>query len=562
MDKPSIFEKVLALASPKIAKRRFDDRVAFSACCDDPRYSNESERRNTTSDRSRLEWKYGKSKSETANSGTEGREKQTLRNRVEVQLRNTPLLKSVLRDLQTYVPPTGYEPGTSNSEWNSKISEFIAEWDSKADLRGLKSFFDILGLIEVEKTRGGDVGIAAVQGSQDDRFLSLQPIPGARIGNPTPGVTSGDSYYPDNFPQNLRNHNRYRNGIEFSKDGRAVRVHVWRLKVSEDKPQYGVQQPTVWEYDVSYEFSKAFWFLTDSLYLDEDRGKSDFEQCLDSVESVVRTLKSTSNRLEFFSKLAGFLKGGDGDIGDLPGMGQGSESCEACGGEGCSECGPTRIDMGELLEVWGIPEGKEFEPAKFDLDSKMLLSVVNALMESAAFSVHLPPSFINLRYDKTGQGTVERGDQQKAQREFTRRRRSLAKMIAKPIVQAALLQGRAAGDVRIASIPVDELIKGEFIYPPDISVDPGREGRQLLAERQAGLIPDSIYQSKFERSPQRIRDMKNQELSAHIEDIRMHSGESDWSPSPEYVAAYLRETKSMNREITHGAPDRTPGDEG
>ena len=143
-----------------------------------------------------------------------------------------------------------------------------------------------------------------------------------------------------------------------------------------------------------------------------------------------------------------------------------------------------------------------------------------------------------------------RGDQQKAQREFTRRRRALGKMIARPIIKAALIQGKLSNDTRLASIPADELIKGEFIYPPDISVDPGREGKQLLAERQAGLIPDSMYQSKFERSPQRIRDMKNQELTAHMADIREHSGESDWNPSPEYVAAYLRETKSMNSEIT------------
>jgi hypothetical protein len=554
--RPNRTERFIAAFSPAMAMKRMRNRLEFS----------------TASDRG-LAASQGKTDPSLVpgvspqklnrESRVEQRKRMILRGRIEESLEKSPILKSILRDMQTFVPPTGWEPSTDNAEHNNNISEFIADWDCKCDSKGLTSFFAMLGLAEVEKVRGGDIGFAAVNVGGDKRYLTLQPVPGCRIGYPKLSEDDSDAYWPRGFSPTKKTHLHYRNGIEFEVikgvSGRAVKAHVWKLdidKVTGDALRLNDEND--WVYDTSFRFGKQFWFLSDSLYLADVRGSSDFIQCTDEIESVVRILKSTASRVEFFSKLAGILKGGSGDIGELPGAAMNfteDDSC-GCGGRGCEKCGPTEIKMGEYLQVWALADGKDFDPSTFDLNADMLLAITNALLESAAFATHLPPSFVNLRGGQATQGTAERSSLEKAQREFMRRRRILIKQVARPIIQAALLHGHAAGDARLAGIPRGELLKGDFISPPDVSVDSGRDGKQLLAERNAGLIPDTLYHAKFERSPRRIRALKNQELEQHLEDVRLHSGKTDWSPSPEYVAAFLRSsTNQMDVNIT------TPGDE-
>ena len=534
--KPNLTERVLAVLSPKLASRRLRDRAEFSQDCKDGVRCTTTDRR----DSERQRWKSKLNK----NTREENRKKQTTRARIEELFEESEVISSICRDLETYVAPTGYEASTSRTEWNDQISSFIESFDCECEYRGLITFWEMLALAEVEKARSGDIGLAAIDptgedSARDHRYLPIQGISGCRIGNPSSGTIVDDSYYPPKFPETKRVPGIYRNGIEFE-DGRAVRAHIWKLV--ESKPGELTPDRVEWEYDTAFTFRENFWFLSDARFIDEDRAKSEFAQCIDKITSVIYTLKSTANRLEFFSRLAGFLKGGDGDVGEgFPGqVASGSNpNCE-CGGTGCEKCGPKVIEMAEMLEIWGIPEGKEFDPSTFDLDAEMLLAVVEALLQSAAFCVHLPSSFVSLRGSSKGaQGTVERSDLQKAQREFMRRRRKLVKRLARPIIRAALLWGQDHKDSRLKGIPPEELIKGEFIFPPDISVDPGRDGKQLLSERTAGLLPDTLYHAKFERSPRRIRDLKNRELEQLISDVQRISGESDWKPTPREVAKFL-----------------------
>ena len=460
-----------------------------------------------------------------------------------------PIVRYLAGDFQTYVPPIGYEARTDDHAKNEKINAWARDWTANCDYTEMRSFYEMLGLLEWGKTRDGRGALVFVE-KKGTPHLTLQSISAERIGNPSSVCDTEAAYYPPKLPASKRNRSWYFDGIEFDARGIPVKIHVWKRIFTPPKTDTvnhnaiaaqilskGSEGDGHWTYDTAFDWESTL-YAVNTLDPEDFSGKSDLEPAIKHLTSALNLVRGATNQAEFYARLAGFLTGGDGEVDDLPGGDSSGEACESCGGAGCSECGPSVFRIGEFLEIWGIPEGKAFLPSPNSTDSDTLVTLLeNFLFASAPTTCHIPPSFIGLK-GKSLQGTDTRTDLDKALQEFKRRRRAQATHVKKAF-RAAFLAAKANGNPLLKEIALEDILSGEWTYVRDITPDFGKMASEIRKDYEKGLASEDDVNRVWERSGTRVAAANKRGVNRLLADMREQLGE-DWVPSPEMLLQLYR----------------------
>lgn len=458
----------------------------------------------------------------------------------------------IARDMMTYVPPIGYEAKTDNPKVNRAINTYIKTWAKKrnCDITKRHGFYNMLALQAWQIPRDGYSSIAVVKRNRIGRWMLLQEIEAERIGNPDVSWNEHvleDRYWPplEAMDADKRTRNLYVDGFELDQWGAPIKVHLWKRNYRgpngkfEDKEfrqgellrrALTSEEDFNWEYDKSMDYN-SFFMGVDPVSTDDYFAPTAFEPAINKIETALRTLQGVSSQAEFWTRFAGFYKGGGGELDDLGGEGGGGIDCDECGGEGCHACGPNLFEINDLLSVLGVPEGKDFVPSEHKIDAETLTVVMDTLLSSAAFSVHLPASFVGLKGRRL-QGTDIRIDVDRAMFEFRRRRRNQREDVT-DIIAATLQHGLDRTDPLLDGVSESDIGEGDPLYARDITADFERLAKMMREDRAAGLAVDSEIISLSERSPDRVKEALKRQNAELIAEIREMTGDPEWNPSAE-----------------------------
>ena len=480
-------------------------------------------------------------------------------------------VKSIARDLQTYVQPIGYEAKTDDPEKNRRIDAFILEWADKCDFFRQHTFWEMLGLAEIGKTFDGYHGLAVVQleepskeangasadsdhdSDEEDRtFLQLQAFDPTQIGCPSATSSIKDAeYYPPDFPEKKQNALYYYEGIEFDKHGRPIKVHTWTRKAKD--PNKVTDTPTItkagesrkdadmeWAYDQAYTW-KQFLLFSDPLKTNDILPSTDFEQAIEKLLVAIGILTGVCDKADFASRILGTYEGGDGHI-EANDLNSGGASTCGCGKPECQACNPPSIEIEGGRKILGIPDGKKFKPSEFKVDPETFRMTMEMLVSSSAVSVHLPPSFTGINMGRL-QGTDLRIKLESATAEMNRRR-DLQRPRALRIVRAAILHGKEKGDKRLTDIEVADIMDGNFLYRRDPSADIQRQGKEFRADVKAGFRCESDVQAMYGRSSEQVNQKRKREITRLLQDIQEVRKKYGEEFSLSFVASLFREQAS------------------
>lgn len=426
---PTRFERFLASVAPGFARDRYRQRVAFEY-----EAAKQTRLRGSASTLSNPETYRG------------ARDRITLMREARDLIDNFPLFAALNATTEMYVVgELNYQPQTGDAVADKEFKAYLDEYlFNGCDLSGRMGYEELIGLAYMQANTDGDFGIVTRRAG--DR-LYLQGIEADRIGD----------------PNDCRIEDGYVGGITYDRaTGRPLSYRVYRRT-----PAEGYVDPV----EVS---PLDFAHICMRKRHDEQRGRSRFAAALKHARDVKEILEAERIGVKFDSHHAGVAYTETGMPDDDP----------QAFIDGAERTGDNRAVKEEDMPMGKIRYLKRTSKFEF-LHSNRPSATFNGFIETLNMDMSitwpLPVEFI---LALKGTGPMVRASAAKAQRTFNRDRCRLKRQALERHKNAFLLNGMAHHGLKM----VEGWDRGQWHFPPALTIDVGRDSKAGIDEWRAGLL--------------------------------------------------------------------------
>lgn len=434
------FERALEVVAPGAALRRMQARVEAALFSYNAAQTN----------RLYAPMQYGQP-SESA---------QTVRERVVMMwearnlVENCPEVKEISRKFGNYLTPTEYSPSTGDRDYNRLVSDYFHDWCKTADATGRNSFRKLVQVAAENRPVDGDCGFVIRRVGEG---LKVQLIPATRLGNPNDQGGNSENYFE---------------GVIVDDFGVPVAYRIYR--VTREGVYFGAE-------DVP---AANFAHYYDPFRVDQYRGVTDFHAAIQTARMLHEILQAEKAGVRFASQQAAlvFTDRGTANARNLftPTPSNTLPNGQAQKNE-LSEVG--------MIKYLGQADRVETMPAR---PSTAFTGFVEHLMHELAIAVGIPQGV--LFGTQNYKGPSVRAEFAAADRVFARHQGVLTDKVLDPIKNAVILDGIARGEIpapatQDGETPVQALkraTRGEWRFPPKLSIDVGRDSAANLNENRQG----------------------------------------------------------------------------
>ena len=434
------FERALETVAPSYALKRLEARIqrelfAYNAAMTDRIYAPKqwgqpSESTQTTRDRIVMLWEA--------------------RDLVE----NFPQAREITRKFSLYCTPQEFSAMTGDRAYNNIVNEYFHDWCKRADVTGRHSFRKLVQIGCEERPVDGDFGF--ILRRLDDE-LKIQIVPATRIGNPNALTAEPTNYYQ---------------GVIVDEFGRPVAYRIFR--VTRDGVYFDPE-------DVP---ASNFCHFFDPFRSDQFRGVTDFHACARSARMLYAILEAEKTGVRFASQQAALVFSDKGAANPrnlfTPNPSIQLPSGQAQKNE-LSEVG--------MIRYFGTADRIEVMPSR---PSQAFAGFVQHLMHEIAIGIGIPQGVLFGTQDFKGPSV--RAEFAAADRVFVRHQGVLVDKVLDPIKNAVILDAIAREQIPPPPLQTGESMvqalrratRGEWRFPPKITIDVGRESAANMNENRQG----------------------------------------------------------------------------
>lgn len=386
---------------------------------------------------------------------------QTTRSRVVMMweardlVENTPQAREVSRKFGHYLTPTEYSATTGDRTYNDIVSDYFHEWCKRCDVSGRHTFKKLIQLAAEERPVDGDCGfvLRRVEGNE----LKVQLVPATRIGNPNAIGAESDHYFQ---------------GVIVDDFGKPVAYRIYR--VTREGVYFGAEEIP----------ASSFFHYFDPFRVDQYRGITDFHAAIRTTRMLYEILEAEKSGVRFASQQAALVFT-DRGTATTRNLFQPSPAVTLPNGQN---------QQNELSEVGqikylGSADKVEVMPSR---PSQAFTGFVQHLMHEIAIGVGIPEGVLFGTQDYKGPSV--RAEFAAADRVFARHQGILTDKVLDPIKNAVLLDAIAREEIPPPPMQSGETMvqalkratRGEWRFPPKLTIDIGRESAANMAENKQG----------------------------------------------------------------------------
>jgi capsid protein len=385
---------------------------------------------------------------------------QTVRERVVMMwesrnlVENCPEVKEISRKFGNYLTPTEYSPSTGDRDYNRLVSEYFHDWCKGADATGRNSFRKLVQVAAENRPVDGDCGFVIRRVGEG---LKVQLIPATRIGNPNDQGGNSENYFE---------------GVIVDDFGVPVAYRIYR--VTREGVYFGAE-------DVP---AGNFCHYFDPFRVDQYRGVTDFHAAIQTARMLHEILQAEKAGVRFASQQAALVFT-DRGTANARNLFTPTPSATLPNGQ------QPKNELSEvgMIKYLGQADRVETMPAR---PSTAFTGFVEHLMHELAIAVGIPQGV--LFGTQNYKGPSVRAEFAAADRVFARHQGVLTDKVLDPIKNAVILDGIARGEIpapatQDGETPVQALkraTRGEWRFPPKLSIDVGRDSAANLNENRQG----------------------------------------------------------------------------
>jgi len=371
---------------------------------------------------------------------------------------NNPIVNSILQKSAMLIAgKITYQARTGDRELNKKIESAVKKWSRYADITGRFSLTDLIQLAIINRKVDGECGFIVVDGGG---FPRLQMIEADRIGDPynrtaKEGQINGINVGPWGNPVSYEIYDRSINGASYTYSATIPEENFIHYMIASRPSQY---------HRVS-----SFAQVIDKL--------KDLDEILENEQIGVKANSSIS--------MIAYTESGNLNTSDIL---QSANNRTNSSGEEVSE-----IETGSG-RIFSFKNNEKVQPMLGNRPSTTFQGFVETLMRSVCASADMSYA---LAYDTSSlKGPAARTELAQADRAFAFEREKLKEKILDPIKNRLIFM--LASDGEIDANPFDErLYEGEWMFPPKMTIDAGRESQAAIAELRAGLLTEQDWYSSL-----------------------------------------------------------------
>ena len=385
---------------------------------------------------------------------------QTVRERVVMMwearnlVENCPEVKEISRKFGNYCTPTEYSPSTGDRDYNRLVSEYFHDWCKGADATGRNSFRKLVQVAAENRPVDGDCGFVIRRVGEG---LKVQLIPATRIGNPNDIGLNSENYFE---------------GVIVDEFGIPTAYRIFR--VTREGVYFGAE-------DVP---AGNFCHYFDPFRVDQYRGVTDFHAAIQTARMLHEILQAEKAGVRFASQQAALVFT-DRGTANARNLFTPTPSATLPNGQ------QQKNELSEvgMIKYLGQADRVETMPAR---PSTAFTGFVEHLMHELAIAVGIPQGV--LFGTQNYKGPSVRAEFAAADRVFARHQGVLTDKVLDPIKNAVILDGIARGEIpapatQDGETPVQALkraTRGEWRFPPKLSIDVGRDSAANLNENRQG----------------------------------------------------------------------------
>lgn len=388
---------------------------------------------------------------------------------------NFGLWQSIIDKLSIYAfGRVRYRPHTGDKATDDAYFDYLSEQFEHIDLSGRNSLTEMTQIGFKSQLRDGDCGLQWRRAS--DGTLKLVGIEGDRIGGIM--MSSADNNYFQGITVDLNT-------------GEPLLFRVFQRTKSDT-----YQNPV----EVS---AKDFIHIFDPRRFDQYRGVSPFAPIVNEARDWKEAMEACriGTKFENMHAAIGYTESG------LPFNDPGSFITDGATNSQGGALNEQEIKAG--LIQWA-PSNAKFEFMKSDRPSGTFQSYMESLIRLQGMALNLPFGFL---YNLSGLGGPSaRMDAQQAHRVIQGHQQNMVSRALNRIRDTKLIEGFASGKIKF----VPNWRKGNWDFPPAISIDVGRDSAAAIKENAAGLLSrDSWFaESGEDAEEQAIIIMQEADLTA------------------------------------------------
>lgn len=385
---------------------------------------------------------------------------QTVRERVVMMwearnlVENCPEVKEISRKFGNYLTPTEYSPSTGDRDYNRLVSEYFHDWCKGADATGRNSFRKLVQVAAENRPVDGDCGFVIRRVGEG---LKVQLIPATRLGNPNDMGLNSENYFE---------------GVIVDEFGVPTAYRIYR--VTREGVYFGAE-------DVP---AGNFCHYFDPFRVDQYRGVTDFHAAIQTARMLHEILQAEKAGVRFASQQAALVFT-DRGTANARNLFTPTPSATLPNGQ------QQKNELSEvgMIKYLGQADRVETMPAR---PSTAFTGFVEHLMHELAIAVGIPQGV--LFGTQNYKGPSVRAEFAAADRVFARHQGVLTDKVLDPIKNAVILDGIARGEIpapatQDGETPVQALkraTRGEWRFPPKLSIDVGRDSAANLNENRQG----------------------------------------------------------------------------
>ncbi len=385
---------------------------------------------------------------------------QTVRERVVMMwearnlVENCAEIKEISRKFGNYLTPTEYSPSTGDRDYNRLVSEYFHDWCKTADATGRNSFRKLVQLAAENRPVDGDCGFVIRRIGEG---LKLQLIPATRIGNPNDMGLNSENYFE---------------GVIVDEFGVPTAYRIYR--VTREGVYFGAEDVPAGNFAHYY----------DPFRVDQYRGVTDFHAAIQTARMLHEILQAEKAGVRFASQQAALVFT-DRGTANARNLFTPTPSATLPNGQ------QQKNELSEvgMIKYLGQADRVETMPAR---PSTAFTGFVEHLMHELAIAVGIPQGV--LFGTQNYKGPSVRAEFAAADRVFARHQGVLTDKVLDPIKNAVLLDAIARGELpapatQDGETPVQALkraTRGEWRFPPKLSIDVGRDSAANLNENRQG----------------------------------------------------------------------------
>ena len=434
------FERAIETVAPAYALKRLEARIqremfSYNAAMTDrlyaPRqYGQPSESTQTVRDRIVMMWEA--------------------RDLVE----NFPQAREITRKFSLYCTPQEFSAMTGDRAYNNIVNEYFHDWCKRADVTGRHSFRKLVQIGCEERPVDGDFGFVL---RRLDKELKIQIVPATRIGNPNALTAQPANYYQ---------------GVIVDEFGRPVAYQIYR--VTRDGVYFDPEEIP----------AANFCHFFDPFRSDQFRGVSDFHACARSARMLYGILEAEKTGVRFAAQQAALVFS-DKAAANPRNLFTPNPSIQLPSGQA------QKNELSEIgmIRYFGTADRIEVMPSR---PSQAFAGFVQHLMHEIAIGIGIPQGVLFGTQDFKGPSV--RAEFAAADRVFVRHQGVLVDKVLDPIKNAVILDAIAREEIPPPPLQTGETMvqalrratRGEWRFPPKITIDVGRESAANMNENRQG----------------------------------------------------------------------------